>query len=93
MTETEIREIVLRAVHKIAPEVDLPGISPDASLREEADIDSFDFLSLMIELSEQLGVDIPESDYARVTTVNDITRYVLAHRDRTPPGRGETRRG
>jgi acyl carrier protein len=80
VTETEIREAVLHAVHKLAPEVDLQSIALDASLREEADIDSFDFLNLMIELSEQLGVDIPESDYARVTTVNDITRYVLAHR-------------
>jgi acyl carrier protein len=88
MTESEIREAVLRAVHRIAPEVDLARLDRDASLREEADIDSFDFLNLMIELSEQLGVDIPESDYARVTTVNAITNYVLAHGDHGPVRRG-----
>ena len=85
MTEAEIRATVLRVLHEIAPDVDPATLDPAASLREQADLDSFDFLNFMIELSGKLGVDFPESEFARLTTVNDIVACA------THSGRGSSR--
>ena len=44
MTETEIKQAVIKVLGKIAPEADISAISPGDKLREALDIDSFDFL-------------------------------------------------
>ena len=76
MTETEIQQVLFDAVRKIAPEADLRQLQPGENLREALDIDSFDFLNLLIGLREKLGVEIPEADYGRLTTMSDIVRYL-----------------
>jgi acyl carrier protein len=81
MTDNEVRDAVLHALHRIAPEIDLKTLALEGNLREEADLDSFDFLNLLIELSARFGFDIPESDYARLTSVSDITRYLSARQN------------
>ena len=76
MTETEIRQAIFDVLHQIAPEVNPNQIRPDENLREALDIDSFDFLNVLIALNKRLGVDIPESDYGRVTTLSALIRYL-----------------
>ena len=78
MTETEIRQAVFAALRKIAPEADPRKLQPNENLREALDIDSFDFLNFLIGLHEKLGVDIPEADYGRLTTLSDLVRYLSA---------------
>jgi hypothetical protein len=41
--EKEIKEVVLRALNNVAPEVDLASIDPTRDLRDQIDIDSVDF--------------------------------------------------
>ena len=60
MTETEIRQAIFDSLRQIAPEADPQKIRPDENLREALDIDSFDFLNLLIGLHERLEVQIPE---------------------------------
>lgn len=76
MTTTEIRNQVLELIHRIAPEQDLAGIDSDKNLRSSLDIDSYDFLNLLIAIHERLGVSVPESDYAKVSTLNDLVSYL-----------------
>ena len=76
MTEPEIKAAVFRVLGKIAPEADLPGLDPNANVREALDIDSFDFLRCIIDLHEQLHVEIPESDYPQLSTLAGIVRYL-----------------
>lgn len=45
-------------------------------MREELDIDSYDFLNLLIGLNEKLGVEIPEEDYEKLATLSDLIRYL-----------------
>lgn len=76
MTTDEIRETVLRMLSEIAPEADLGRIEPDVDFREQLDLDSMDFLNFVIAVDEELGVDIPESDYQRVATLESFVSYL-----------------
>lgn len=78
MTEPEIKEAVFRVLRKTAPEADLSKIDPQDNLREALDIDSFDFLQLVIRLHESLGIEIPESDYPQLATLAGILHYLAA---------------
>lgn len=73
-----LREAVAVALRGIAPEADIDQIDPSASLREQLDLDSFDFLKLLIALQEAVGVDIPEADYGRVDSLNALVAYLQA---------------
>lgn len=76
MTEAEIQQAIFEGLRKIAPEADPRQLQPTANLREALDIDSFDFLNFLISLHERLGVDIPEADYGRLTTLSALVQYL-----------------
>jgi acyl carrier protein len=77
-TEREIREVVLRALGNVAPEVDLETIDPSKDLRDQIDIDSVDFLNFVLGLHKGLGVDIPDSDVAKIATLNGCVGYLVS---------------
>jgi acyl carrier protein len=78
MTEEEIRNTVLQALAKIAPEADLTGLGPHENLREVLDVDSFDFLQFIVGLHESTGVEIPESDYPHFANLAGTIQYLAA---------------
>ncbi|TPV94956.1 MAG: acyl carrier protein [Myxococcales bacterium FL481] len=78
MTTSSVQQAVLAAIASVAPEAELSSLPPDADLREELDIDSMDFLNLVIELNRRLGVEIPEADYGQIQTLAAIVAYVRA---------------
>lgn len=71
-----IRTAVAECVAGIAPEADLARIDPKASLREQLDIDSFDFLNLLIALQQRLGIEVPEADYRQVDSLDGLLEYL-----------------
>lgn len=87
MTGQDVRSIVLDAIHRVAPEIDPSSIRPAERLRAQVDIDSMDFLSIVIDLHEKLQVDIPEADYGRLTTIDEMVRYIEARIAATPRSR------
>ncbi|MBS0207014.1 MAG: acyl carrier protein [Planctomycetes bacterium] len=82
MTESELRQTIVTLLCDIAPEIDPAQILPDVSFREQLDIDSMDFQNLMIALNKRTGVDVPERDYPKMTTLNGAVSYLLP---RLPP--------
>lgn len=78
MSQEQIKEALLEILENVAPEADFDEISLNADVREALDIDSFDFLNVLIALNEQTGVEIPEADYGQLVSVNDIVQYVAA---------------
>ncbi len=81
MTETEIKATIIAGLSQIAPEADFEELSPTENIREELDIDSFDFLNFLIGLNDKLGVDIPESDYEKLISLNDLINYLSKRLD------------
>ena len=80
-SDAELRQILVEALRRVAPEADASTLSPDAELREELEIDSIDVLNLAIALHEATGVEIPERDYAELST---LARGVAYLRRRLP---------
>lgn len=78
VSETHIKQTILASLGRIAPEVDFEALGDEVNVREELDIDSFDFLSFLISLNEAFGVEIPEADYGQLVTLRDIVDYVSA---------------
>lgn len=78
MSDAELRQAMLEAIGQIAPEVDLESVEPDVNLREQLDLDSMDFLNVMIALDQQLGVEIPEADYPKLATLASGVAYLQA---------------
>lgn len=76
MREIEIRSIVLGLLGDIAPEADMAGIRPDTSIRDQLEIDSMDFLNFVIAIDKELHVDIPETDYRKLNTLDDCVAYL-----------------
>ena len=75
---TKPRPRLRSALREVAPDVDLDLLDPDAPFQEEADIDSMDFLNVVICLHDGTGIDIPEADYPRLTTVSSVLDYLEA---------------
>ena len=81
MSEEKLRELVLRTLTDIAPEIDPGDIAPDEDIREQIDLDSMDFLNFIIALHEALGVDFPEADYPLLATVDGCVNYLTEKKE------------
>jgi acyl carrier protein len=79
MRTDEARAAVLASLGQIAPEADLDLMDPGADMRQEIDLDSMDFLSLVEALSEHTGVSVPEEDYREVRSLDGMVAYLVAH--------------
>ena len=75
MTDAELTRAILTELHKVAPEADPAALGPDQPLREALDVDSFDFLNVLIGLHKALGVEVPEADYGQLNTLDGMVRY------------------
>ncbi len=78
MTEPEIRSLIVAGLRRIAPETNPASLRPEQNIRATLDIDSFDFLNLLITLHDKTGVEIPEADYGKLVTLDGMVRYLAA---------------
>ena len=78
MNTERARHVLTEAIGLVAPEVDVERLDPTASLREQADLDSMDFLELVALLADALHADIPEDDYGQLDTIDSGVAYLAA---------------
>jgi len=76
MKQQELLAAVVATLKSIAPEVEEDDLVADQPLRNQVDLDSMDWLNFLIGLHHKLKVDIPESDYASLRTLNDLLDYL-----------------
>jgi acyl carrier protein len=76
-TDAEVRSKLLELLHQIAPDVDVSGIDPGADMREQTDVDSMDFLNLMLAVERELGVTVPETEYGKLDTLDAMVAYLV----------------
>jgi acyl carrier protein len=78
MNEEEIKIIIFQLLKKIAPDTEPSELQPDENIREVLNIDSFDSLQFIVSLNEKLGIEIPEEDYGKISTLKSLINYLLA---------------
>ena len=74
MDAQEIRKVVLAELKRIAPE--LEDVAPAKPLRDQVDLDSMDWLNFLVALNERLKIEIPEADYRKLGTLEQIVDYL-----------------
>jgi acetyltransferase len=75
-----VRDAVFDALRQVAPRIAPAQLNPTTPLRDQLDLDSMDWLNLLVAVHEHLGVDIPEADYARLVTLDDLLAYLEQRR-------------
>ena len=78
MTKEALRQAVLDIIVGIAPDEDVSGLDDDKPLREQIGLDSMDFLDIILELRKRHKIDVPESDYPKLLTMNSTVEYLLS---------------
>ncbi len=80
MTDTDLRAQVMGILKTIAPELEDSELQPSVPLRDQVDLDSMDWLNFLVAVHERTGIDIPETDYARLVTMDDVVTYLSGKR-------------
>lgn len=76
MSTEQARHVLTEALGLVAPEVDVDALDPATSLREQADLDSIDFLELVALLADALHGDIPQDDYPQLDQIDTAVPYL-----------------
>ena len=76
MTTTEIRECILDILADIAPDEDLGELQDDVPFREQLELDSMDFLDIVMELRKRYRIQIPEDDYVELRSMASTVAYL-----------------
>ena len=86
MNDQDLRETVIATLCRIAPEVIRGELQPHVPLRDQVDLDSMDWLNFLVGLHDRLGVDIPETDYRKLVTLDDLHSYLTGRLRASPVG-------
>ena len=76
MTEDQVKQIVIDIIAEIAPDEDTSNIKPEIKLREQLDLDSMDFLDIVMELRKQHSIEVPEADYPQLASLDSCAAYL-----------------
>ena len=76
MNPADIREEVLDILKDIAPDEDLSQLKDDVRFREQLELDSMDFLDIVMELRKRHRIQIPEDDYINLASMNSTVAYL-----------------
>jgi acyl carrier protein len=76
MTEEEVVHAVKDIIQTVAPDEDVSRLDPAKRLREQIDLDSMDFLDIVMELRKRYGVQVPETEYMQLATLQGCVDYL-----------------
>jgi acyl carrier protein len=76
MNANEIRGVVLQVLNDIAPGIEESALQSDRPLRSQVNLDSMDWLNCLVALGQRLHLEIPESDYAKLGTLDALVSYL-----------------
>ena len=76
MTENEIKDAVIEVLSKVAPDAETAAIDPRVNFRDQFDFDSMDFLTFGLGLEQRLGIEIPETEYPKLSSLSGCVAYL-----------------
>ena len=79
MTRDQVRQAILNIISDIAPDEDLGTIKDEEKLRDQFDLDSMDFLDIVMELRKRFNLEVPEKDYQELASMASCVEYLFPH--------------
>ena len=79
MTKEEIRSAVLEIIAQIVPDEDLSNLKGDVRIRDQIELDSMDFLDIIMQLRKRYSIEVPEDDYMELSTLDGSVAYLEPH--------------
>ena len=76
MKAEEIRSMILEIIHEIVPDEDLSNLKGDVRIRDQIEMDSMDFLDIIMELRKRYSITVPEDDYMKLSTLDSTVAYL-----------------
>ena len=76
MTSEEIKAAVRNILADIAPDEDISDLKEDVAFRDQLELDSMDFLDIVMELRKRYRVQIPEEDYLELASMQSTVAYL-----------------
>ncbi len=76
MTRNEIRDMILEIIEDIDEDAEFNDLDPDKQLRDQFDLDSMDFLDIVMELRKRYKLQIPEEEYPELATLTSCVNYL-----------------
>jgi len=78
MNGKQVKDIVLGIIAVVAPDADLTNVKSDVRLRDQLDMDSMDFLDIVMELRKRYKIEVPKEDYPKLATLDSCVSYLSA---------------
>ena len=76
MTGEDVRQAIISILVDIAPDEDVSAINDEDNLRDQIDLDSMDFLDIVMELRKRFNIEVPEKDYGQLATMASCATYL-----------------
>lgn len=77
MTRDDVKTIILTIISEIAPDEDLSAVKGEVALRQQLELDSMDFLDIVMELRKKHLIEVPEVDYPKLESLDSCADYLL----------------
>ena len=76
MTPQDVRQVVIDILEDVALDEDLSTIDDQKPLRDQLDLDSMDFLDIVMELKKRHKVEVPQEDYPELASMQSCMDYL-----------------
>ena len=76
MTRVEVRQAIMDIIEELVPDEDLSKIDDKEKIRDQIELDSMDFLDIIMELRKRYGINVPEDDYPHFITLVGCMNYL-----------------
>lgn len=76
MDKQEVRQVVLDIIADVALDEDVSNLKDDVALRDQLDLDSMDFLDIVMELKKRHQIEVPQEDYPQLASMQSCVEYL-----------------
>jgi acyl carrier protein len=76
MTDQEIKNVILDIIAIVAPDADISDVKSDVRLRDQLELDSMDFLDIVMELRKRYKVEVPKEEYQELASLDSCVAYL-----------------
>lgn len=76
MGDLQVKNIILGIISTVAPDADLSNIKGEVRLRDQFDMDSMDFLDIVMELRKRYKIEVPKEEYTQLATLDGCIEYL-----------------